>query len=60
MPANAPVTTPVAGITVALPLLLAQAPPAGLLLNVVLCPIHMLVAPVITEGNGFTVATVVT
>ncbi len=59
VPANTPVTTPVAGLMVELPLLLLQMPPIVALLSTVVAPIHTLVTPVITAGDVFTVRTAV-
>lgn len=63
MPALMPVTTPLAELTVpAAVLLLAHAPPAGVLLNVVVNPLQMTSEPdvVIVPGKGITVTTVLT
>ena len=59
VPAIAPVTTPVVGTTVALPLLLVHVPPAGVEFNVVVKPTHTLVVPVSVVGLGLTVTGVV-
>jgi hypothetical protein len=56
VPANRPVTTPVADTVPTAGLLLLQVPP-GVELSVVDCPTQMLVAPVITAGNALTVNT---
>jgi len=56
VPAVTPVTTPVAGTTVALALPLLQVPPGTLSDKVIVEPIHTAnVAPVIAAGAGFTV-----
>lgn len=56
VPASTPVTTPVAGIMVAVAvLLLLQVPPALASLSVTDAPSHTPVAPVIVAGSGFTV-----
>ena len=53
-----PVTTPVAALTDALPvLLLVHAPPPGVVFNVVVLPIHTEAVPVIAVGSAFTVST---
>jgi hypothetical protein len=59
VPAIAPVTTPVAGTTVALALLLVHVPPAGVLLSVVVAFTHMVVPPVMIPGSAFAVTVVV-
>ncbi len=59
VPANTPVTTPVAGLTDALPLLLLHMPPIVALLSAVVAPIQILVTPVITAGDVFTVSVAV-
>ena len=59
VPAALPVTIPVDGSIVALPLLLVHVPPAGVEFNVVVSPIQTPVPPVIVVGLGFTVTTVV-
>ena len=60
VPAIEPVTTPVVGDMVALPLLLLHVPPAGVEFKVVVKPTQTLVVPVIVVGFGFTVTTAVT
>lgn len=51
-PAETPVTTPVAGLTVALPvLLLLQVPDGVALVSVVFKPVHMVVAPEIAPAE---------
>ena len=59
MPAIAPVTTPVEILIVALPLLLVQLPPAGVLFSVVVRPTHTVGVPVIVVGLAFTVTVLV-
>ena len=59
VPAIAPVTTPVAALIVALPLLLVQLPPAGVELSVTVRPTHTLLRPVIVVGLAFTVTVAV-
>lgn len=60
MPALAPVTTPVAALTLATPgLLLPQVPPAGVQFNVVVRSLHITRLPVMVPASGFTVAVVV-
>ena len=50
-----PVTTPVDGSMLALPLLLVHVPPAGVELSVVVRPTHITGVPVIVVGFGLTV-----
>lgn len=59
VPTPAPVTMPVAALTVAMDVLaLVHVPPEGELDNVVLLPTQVLAVPEMIAGNGFTVATV--
>ena len=60
VPATAPVTTPVAGFMIALPLLLLHVPPAGVEFNVVVKPTHTAALPVIAVGLALTVTVAVT
>ena len=58
MPTDTPLTTPLAGSIVATPCVpLVQYPPVGVLLRVVVKPMHRFVVPVIVDGagNAFTV-----
>lgn len=57
VPAESPVTTPVALIEPWVVLLLDHVPPAGVLLSVVVRPTHTVAGPVIAVGNALTVAT---
>ena len=57
MPAVTPATVPVDEPIVALPLLLLQVPPPASV-KFVVDPAHTLLAPVIDDGNGFTVITI--
>jgi hypothetical protein len=59
VPALLPLTTPEAGMTVAAVPETLQLPPRGVLLNVVVDPIHTFNAPVITDGTGLTVTVAV-
>ena len=59
VPATEPVTTPVAGFIVALPLLLLHVPPAGVEFKVVVNPTQTVLSPAIVEGFAFTVTGVV-
>ena len=60
MPAFTPVTTPVAGLTVAAaPLLLAHVPPAGVLFSVVVRFLQIVSAPVGVAANAITVTVAV-
>ncbi len=54
-----PLTTPVDDTVPITGLLLLQVPPGVALLNVVVCPTHTLVPPVITAGSAFTENTAV-
>jgi hypothetical protein len=61
VPMLMPLTIPVVGPTVAIAgALLVYIPPVVALPNVLEDPIHILKAPVIADGSGFTVATAVT
>ena len=59
VPAMAPYTIPVPAPITALPLSLLQVPRAVLSLRLVLNVKHICVAPVMMDGKGFTVTTVV-
>ena len=60
VPEDTPVTTPVKKSTVEIPvLLLVHVPPPATSLNVVVKPAHTLAVPVIDDGNGLTVTTLV-
>jgi hypothetical protein len=60
VPGAIPVTTPVAGFTVAIDEdKVDQVPPAGVVLSVVLAPTHTLVGPVMAAGVVCTVSVVV-
>ena len=60
MPAPIPVTIPVVTPTVATAgALVNQKPPPGVLLSVVVAPIHTPNVPVMVLGYGFTVTTIV-
>lgn len=59
MPADAPVTIPVALPTVALPLLLLHVPPAVVLERVVAAPTQTVVEPVMAGSAASTVTVVV-
>lgn len=51
-----PVTTPDVELTLAVPVaLLVHVPPVGVLLNVVVCPVHTKAVPVIADGVEVTV-----
>jgi hypothetical protein len=59
MPAETPVTIPVAEPTEAIPATpLLHVPPATALLRVVVTPMHVTMIPPIVAGSGFTVTTV--
>jgi hypothetical protein len=61
VPAPLPVTTPVESPMPATPgLLLAQVPPVVMSLRVMLLPLHSLAGPLMDDGSGSTVNTVVT
>ena len=55
MPADIPVTIPVADPTETLVLAVVQVPPAGVDNKVVVSPAHTLATPVIAVGNGLIV-----
>jgi hypothetical protein len=57
VPAFVPVTEPDVDPTVTLPLVLPQVPPVVALVKVIVEPLHVLPAPDIAAGNGFTEAT---
>ena len=59
MPADTPVTTPVPGTTVATVVVLLLHVPPPTSLKVVVDPTHTDTVPVIEDGNGLTVTTVV-
>ena len=60
VPADAPVTTPVAALTVASAvLLLLHVPPVTVLPKAVVRPTHTLFTPVIAAGIGLTVKPVI-
>ena len=61
VPPLTPVTRPVAGLTVAMPVrVLLHAPPATRSVSEVVRPWHTTGVPSIAEGAGLTVATIVT
>ena len=59
MPGDAPYTMPEATTVAAAVLLLLHVPPLVASLNAVVDPTHMVVAPPMGDGNGFTVTIVV-
>jgi len=60
VPPDTPVTTPVPATTVAIAgVALLHVPPAVASANVLVKPMHTVVVPVITAGNGLTVTVAV-
>lgn len=59
-PPVVPVTTPVDEPTDAKLLVVFHVPPDTLSLNVVVCPGHKFIVPVMTDGSGFTVIVALT
>jgi hypothetical protein len=59
MPADTPVTIPVAGITLTPVLMLLHVPPASVFVRVTEYVSHTSINPLIAAGNGLTVNSVV-